>query len=116
MSALVLPLDWERAKLDEVRKILDDIPVGRRASYEIQWLDDPLCGGRVQKPILVLSFPEFAAEGLTPAFSVRLTTMPSNTILVGDKLKRHIRDAIETYFLRNGITIELPHDEIKVTA
>lgn len=110
----VLPIDWERKKIDEVKKLLDDVPCCRKAAYTIEWITDPIASERTKVPILVLSFPEFEKEGATPAYSFRLTTAVSNTVLEGEKLKKHLRASVEQFFMKNGIVVEMPTDEVKV--
>lgn len=97
MTAFVqLPPGHEARVLDVARRELADIPVCAAADYRIHWVQG------LPHVMIVFGLPELFAK---PTLCIRITTEPSRTLIVGDKLRAWIRRSVEEYLAKNGIPI-----------
>lgn len=110
MSALpaIYPADFEQRHIDACRRMLDDIPECAAADITVRFM------AGVPHLILAFHLPETRHQ---PACAVRLVTVSvSNPLapgqpLEGDRLKRCVRAAVETYLHKHGVRFPAPQFE-----
>ena len=96
IQAFIPDFDYERRVEDVARLELDDIGPCAAADFRVRWMDGV--------PHLVLGF-HLLGQRDQPAVAVRLTTMPNNHQLTGDRLRGHIRRSVENYLQNHGIKL-----------
>lgn len=103
---MILPPEYVKRTLAFARRTLDDIPEVAASEMKIRDI-----GG---VPVLFLGFVIPDTTGLFPACAVRLVTvsrsnpLAAGTLLTeGDRLRRHLRDSVETYLAKHGIRIPI---------
>lgn len=108
----IYPPDFKARHVDLCRRILDDIGDCARADVSVRFM--------AGAPHLVLAFhlPQTRHQ---PALAVRLVTVsrsnplaPGNP-LEGDRLRRAVRTAVETYLHKHGIRIPVPQFEVQAS-
>lgn len=99
----ILDSSFERRTADVVRRFLDDIAECARAEIRVVW--------RQGVPFVRLRFTDPRLPEGCPMLNVQLVTERRNElvapgrVIVGDELRRHVRDSVEAYFKINGISI-----------
>ncbi len=106
---MILPPDYERRTVGEVRRSLDDIPECASAEISITW--------QGQAPALRFAFGD-SSERVRPILVVGLVAesrknpLAPGRLVGGDQLRRVVREWVEEYFKLQGLPIskkELNH-------
>lgn len=99
--------DFEQRAIETARRHLDDIHWCAAADYSVRWLAGPF--GRAPTLILAFHLPETCHQ---PALAIGLASVSRSTgslaVMEGDRLRAHVRRAVEDYLTRCGVVLTPP--------